>query len=109
MTFSACYMLLGITRTVMRQGFPNKQRFWVDRSGASLEQGTEQHRYKRAIAILLTNLNTIEKCRSMDALDMLFFGTYYKEYDEEDMAFQFNYLAHLKDHENVRTNSELEE
>ena len=27
MTFFACYMLLGITRTVMRQGFPNKQRF----------------------------------------------------------------------------------
>lgn len=52
--------------------------------------------------------DTLDKQGNLDVLDWLLLGTHYSKNLEEEMAFQAYYMAHLLDHQKIRTNSELQ-
>ncbi len=47
------------------------------------------------------------KGESFDTLDWLVFAQHFAKNQEEEISFQIYYMAHLLDHERIRTNSEL--
>ena len=50
----------------------------------------------------------IENKGNLDILDWLVLAAHYANAGEEEIAFQAYYMAHLLDHQKIKTNSELQ-
>lgn len=57
---------------------------------------------------MLSKIDSIEQSKDIDTLDLMFMVDYFAEMQEEELAFQAQYLAHLKNPEGIKTNSDVE-
>jgi hypothetical protein len=68
--------------------------------------GSEKFKYNMQLTTLIKEgLDTQGEC--YDLLDWLMLGQNFAKNQEEETAFAAFYIAHLMDHERIRTNSQL--
>ena len=69
--------------------------------------GDETNKYSVQLQTFIKEVGLDTQGKGLDTLDWLMLGQHFAKNQEEEAAFQAYYMAHLLDHERIRTNSEL--
>ena len=105
----AGYMFSGMAKNMYTLGYMNGfyQPFDYSLHMMNTYGGNETNTYAVQIQTFIKEVGLDTLGEGFDTLDWLMLGQHFAKSQEEEIAFQAYYMAHLMDHERIRTNSQL--
>eukprot|EP00347_Sterkiella_histriomuscorum_P006682 403351837 len=102
------YMFCNLNKNLYTFGYYNYFIQSLDYSAYMMQTLGGDENQKNILQMENLLFSAFEKDGKLDTLDWLMVGQHFAKNMEEEIAFQAYQIAHLKDHQKIKTNSELQ-